>query len=64
MNIEEIRKIKIKNLDNLSAYRKTLYEKPILHDLFLEVTSRCNARCEHCGSSCGYEIPDYEISAY
>lgn len=63
MDIEEIRKIKIKNLDNLSEYRKTLYEKPILHDLFLEVTSRCNARCEHCGSSCGYEIPDYEISA-
>lgn len=63
MNIEEIRKIKIKNLDNLANYRKTLYTKPILHDLFLEVTSRCNAKCEHCGSSCGYEIPEYEISA-
>ena len=63
MNKEDIRKIKIENLDNLALYRQTLYKKPILHDLFLEVTSRCNAKCEHCGSSCGYEIPKDEISA-
>lgn len=24
----------------------------LLHDLFLEVTSRCNAFCDHCGSRC------------
>ena len=35
---EEIKKIKIKNLDKLYEYRQKLYEKPILKDLFLEVT--------------------------
>ena len=59
---EEIRKIKIKNLDRLYKYRQKLYKKPVLKDLFLEVTSRCNARCEHCGSSCGDFIPNDEIS--
>ena len=59
---EEIKKIKIKNLDKLYEYRQKLYEKPILKDLFLEVTSRCNARCEHCGSSCGdFKVKD-EVS--
>ena len=60
---EEIKQIKIKNLDKLYEYRQKLYKNPILKDLFLEVTSRCNARCEHCGSSCGDFIPKDEISA-
>ena len=60
---DEIKQIKIKNLDRLYEYRQELYKKPILRDLFLEVTSRCNARCEHCGSSCGDFIPKDEISA-
>ncbi len=60
---EEIRQIKIKNLDKLYEYRQKLYEQPILKDLFIEITSRCNARCEHCGSSCGDTIPTDEISA-
>ena len=60
---EEIKQIKIKNLDRLYEYRQKLYEKPILKDLFLEVTLRCNARCEHCGSSCGDKIVSDEISA-
>ena len=38
-------------------------KKPILKDLFLEVTSRCNARCEHCGSSCGDKAISDEIGA-
>lgn len=63
MNEEYVRNIKLKNLDNLAEYRKILYEKPILKDLFLEVTLRCNARCEHCGSSCGDTIQKDEISA-
>ena len=50
MNEENIRKIKIENMDRIADYRRKLYEKPILKDLFLEVTLRCNARCEHCGS--------------
>ena len=60
---EEIKQIKIKNMDRLYEFRQGLYKKPILKDLFLEVTSRCNARCEHCGSSCGDYVPTDEISA-
>lgn len=64
MNTDEIiKKIKTKNLNRLARYRKKLVKKPILKDLFLEVTSRCNARCEHCGSSCGDKIDENEISA-
>lgn len=33
-----------------------------LRVLFFEITSRCNARCEHCGSSCGDFIPKDEIT--
>lgn len=60
---EEIRQIKIKNLDKIYEYKQKLYKKPVLKDLFIEATSRCNARCEHCGSSCGDKIPDDEISS-
>ena len=60
---EEIQQIKIRNMDRLYEFRQGLYQKPILKDLFLEVTSRCNARCEHCGSSCGDYVPTDEISA-
>lgn len=62
-NEDYIKDIKINNLERLSDYRKTLYERPILKDLFLEVTMRCNARCEHCGSSCVDKIVTDEISA-
>ena len=47
---DAIREIKCRNMDMLADYIKELYKKPILKDLFLEVTSRCNAKCEHCGS--------------
>ena len=63
MTDEDINNIKLKNLDKLYEYRQKLYQKPILKDLFIEITSRCNARCEHCGSSCGNFIPKDEISA-
>ena len=63
MNEENIRKIKIENMDRITDYRRKLYEKPILKDLFLEVTLRCNARYEHCESSCGDTIIKDEISA-
>ena len=58
---KKIEKIKKKNMIAIAKYRKKLYKKPILKDLFIEVTLRCNAKCEHCGSSCGYEIPEDEI---
>lgn len=54
---------KTRNLEKLYEYRKKLYNKPILKNLFLEVTSRCNAKCEHCGSSCGGKNVIDEISA-
>ena len=58
-----VEKIKLRNLDKIYEYRQELYKEPILKDLFLEVTSRCNARCEHCGSSCENKMADDEISA-
>ena len=54
---------KKKELDQVAAEAKRLIENPVLSNLFLEVTLRCNAKCEHCGSSCGEKIPKDEISA-
>ena len=57
-------------LDKTSkAYEEYVYEQkkdlikthPLMF-LFFEVTLRCNAHCEHCGSSCGDTIPKDEIS--
>ena len=59
---KEEKELKKQNMEELYECRKYLYEHPKLYHLFLEVTSRCNARCEHCGSSCGYEKPKNEIS--
>ena len=42
--------------------KKNLFKEHPLRALFFEVTSRCNARCEHCGSSCGDFIPKDEIT--
>lgn len=38
-----------------------LYNNPKLKTIMLEITSRCNAKCEHCGSRCGDFIPKDEI---
>ena len=43
-------------------YRKKKYKEHVLRTLFFEVTLRCNARCEHCGSSCGDVIQKDEIT--
>jgi len=50
-------------MELLHETRKQLYQKPKLRHLFLEVTSRCNARCEHCGSRCDGNEQGKEISA-
>ena len=52
-----------KKIEMLKDYdrRMELCEKPFLKNFFLEVTSRCNAKCEHCGSSCGEKNPKDEI---
>ncbi len=57
--------LEIPELDPVKAYhdaREKLYKEHRLTGLFLEVTSRCNARCEHCGSSCGDFVPKDEIT--
>ena len=54
---------KKKELNNVYNEVKEMIKKPKLSNLFLEVTLRCNAKCEHCGSNCGYTIPKDEISA-
>lgn len=43
--------------------RKKLFKKPVLTNLFIEVTSRCNAFCEHCGSRCDAKQQGEEIEA-
>ena len=43
-------------------FKKDIIKKHPLRILFFEVTSRCNARCEHCGSSCGDFFVDNEIT--
>lgn len=58
-----IKKLKLDGLDETDRQRKDLYKNPKLYSLFLEVTSRCNAKCEHCGSSCGNKIDPNEVSA-
>ena len=60
---KKIMKTKKKDLDAVAKEVECYIEQPILSNLFLEVTLRCNAKCEHCGSSCGYKIPKDEISA-
>ncbi len=60
---QKVIKAKKKELDFVAGEIDKLIKKPQLSNLFLEVTLRCNAKCEHCGSSCGYTIPKDEISA-
>ena len=50
--------IKKTNLDLLADYQAKLCKEPKLHQLFLELTLRCNEFCFHCGSGCGRDLPD------
>ena len=63
---KDIIRLKETHLDALASYTKTLYEKPDLRHLFLEMTLQCNEHCFHCGSSCtsakSPEIPAEEYS--
>ncbi len=56
-----MRELKINSLNAIAQSKEDIKKKPRLVDLFLEVTSMCNARCEHCGSSCGENKPKDEI---
>jgi len=58
---ESVKKVKEKGMTDLYCLRRKLYEHPVLTNLFLEVTSRCNAHCEHCGSRCDASVQGKEI---
>lgn len=45
--------VKLKHLNELSKYRRSIIKKPPLRNLFLELTTQCNENCIHCGSNCG-----------
>lgn len=49
---------KFRHLTELAEYRNKLRSDPKLKFLFFELTSKCNERCLHCGSSCGDFISD------
>ena len=49
-------------VDYFYDIKKALIKSHPLKFLFFEITSRCNAHCEHCGSSCGDKIPKDEIT--
>lgn len=52
------KKTKIAHMKQLAGYRdEELRRKPRLRSLFIEMTSRCNEHCIHCGSRCG-DLPE------
>ena len=60
---EAERKLKEYHMTLIRDKRRELYKKPELRHLFLEVTSKCNANCLHCGSRCDANEQGEEISA-
>ena len=60
--MKSIAEIKTEHLERRANYRDSLFRSPQLRQLFLELTSRCNLRCEHCGSSCG-DVPQEDLPA-
>ena len=53
--------IKNEHMKQLAEYREELKKNPELKHLFLELTTRCNERCLHCGSYCG-EVQNNEMT--
>lgn len=57
MNEETLRKgileVKKAVIERERKKRIASFSEPPLNTLFIELTRRCNERCEHCGSSCG-----------
>ena len=51
---------KRQHMTDLMRYRRGLFVKPRLRNLFLELTMRCNENCIHCGSRCG-EVTSEEL---
>ncbi|RKM54320.1 radical SAM protein [Butyrivibrio sp. X503] len=46
-------KMKISHLEIQHDVREKFFEKPLLRQLFFELTLNCNEHCWHCGSRCG-----------
>ena len=46
-------KVKLSHLDLQYDVRKKFFKKPVLKQLFFELTLNCNEHCWHCGSRCG-----------
>lgn len=49
---KKIKQLKREQLEHVARHRDDLRSDPRLIWLFFEITSRCNLRCKHCGSSC------------
>ncbi len=54
-------KMKLSHLNLQYEVRNKFFEKPILRQLFFELTLNCNEHCQHCGSRCG-EVRADEMS--
>ena len=48
----DVMDLKRQLLEGVARHREKLRASPHLVWLFFEITSRCNLRCKHCGSSC------------
>ncbi len=49
----DLYKLKEKYMLEQASYRRSLFLKPELKQLFFELTIKCNEHCWHCGSRCG-----------
>ena len=49
----DLEKLKTECLEKVNETVHKEYEQPVLRQLFIELTSSCNLKCQHCGSSCG-----------
>ncbi len=55
--------VKTEHLNMLADYREKLAAEPKLKFLFLELTTRCNENCLHCGSHCN-EVATEELDLF
>ena len=60
--MRSVSEIKTEHLGLRADYRESLFREPRLQSFFIELTSRCNLRCAHCGSSCG-DLPAADLPA-
>ena len=56
--MKTIEEVKLEHFERRAQFRESLFAQPVLHNQFLELTLRCNLRCEHCGSRCGDVVSD------